>query len=94
MQTCGYGFWYFISQFLGIFTLVALSFIFINICFQSYKPKMILGAGIIFMIIFIFSAINVQINAQKFLVRIDPSCKQTLSILDSSLLYYKPLISY
>jgi hypothetical protein len=78
MQTCGYGFWYFISQFLGIFVLVMLLFIFINIYFQSYKPKMLLGAGIIFMIVFIFSAINVQSNAQKFLVKIDPTCQQPL----------------
>ena len=44
---------------------------------------MLLGAGVIFTIIFIFSAINVQINAQKFLIKIDPSCQQPLSVLGS-----------
>lgn len=78
MQTCGYGFWYFISQFLGIFVLVLLAFIFINIYFQSYKPKMLLGAGVIFIIVFIFAAINVQTNAQKFLTKIDSTCQQPL----------------
>jgi hypothetical protein len=83
MQTCGYGFWYFISQFLGIFVLVALGFIFINIYFQSYKPKMLLGAGIVFMIVFGFCAVNVYSNGQKFLNKIDPSCQQPITVLNN-----------
>jgi hypothetical protein len=75
---CGFGLYSYIFQFFALFAFVTLGFIFINIYYQSYKPKMLLGLGIAFILIFLFSAGNFYYNANKLLVKIDSTCQKPL----------------